>query len=64
MKQYNIGDLVRTTKLARKSLEHPPIGFGCITKVNSAKIVYVTWYKNGSTQPINTLWLEVINEST
>lgn len=59
-----IGDLVKMTKYSRSQLEFPPIGFGCITKIVGTRrssgrdIVYVTWYEDGITRPINTLWIE------
>ena len=60
MKTCAIGDLVTTSKYARTSLDMPPIGYGYVTKVVGRDIVYVTWYNNGTTRPINIRWLNII----
>ena len=61
-----VGDLVKVTKHAHAQLEWAPTGLGCITRadpmpnVSGHPIVYVTWYKNGVTRPINALWIEKV----
>jgi len=57
-----IGTLVR----CRHTATSPdlPTGFGIVTKNLQGKIVYVRWidYQTNKSRPINTRWLEVVNE--
>ena len=56
-----IGSLVKTNKAAHRSLMHPPLGLGIVCEYTHKSIVYVQW-KTGKPQPINVIWLEVVDE--
>ena len=63
MKTCNIGDLVKMSKYARRSLDEVPTGFGCVVRISGRDIAYITWYESGKTKPYNIRWLEIFDES-
>ena len=55
-----VGDLVKTTTQARKSLDGPAVGYGHVTKIVGKQIAYVCWFKKGFVKPYNVVWLEKV----
>tara|TARA_B100001094_G_C18183498_1_gene802309 strand:- start:844 stop:1029 length:186 start_codon:yes stop_codon:yes gene_type:complete len=58
-----IGDLIKTKANRSTAQVNLPRGFGIITEVASNQVVYVQWANQPKPRPVNTVYLEVINEN-